>query len=178
MTRQTDQRLLAGELHRTFLASLGRSVIWHSELDEKPLEIDLEPPLPSHLRAYLFNATRPPGGRALGEHKVQLIAPGQRRGTRGVLDFSNGRIVLLVGYQTEDEVFILWDAYLHSSFAWSANLQVKGETITAALGDTIATQQRRIRRHGVEVVLACRPQHLGLAITERVSLTRRRLVEN
>src|SRR4051812_21894560 len=102
MTRQNDQRLPAGELHRTFLSALGEAVVWHSELAEKPLEIDLEPPLPRQIRAYVFNATRPPGGRSLGEHKVQLIAPGQRRGTRGALDFSAGRIVLLVGYQADD----------------------------------------------------------------------------
>jgi len=40
------------------------------------------PPLPPKLRVYIYNATYLPGGRTMGEHKIQLIVPAQLRGER------------------------------------------------------------------------------------------------
>jgi hypothetical protein len=98
------------ELHQHILDALGDSVFHHTNLTLKPLELDLRYPLPSKVRLYVYNATVPPGGRATGEHKIQLIVPGQARGQRGNLDHSGGRIPLLIGYQNEMDVFVLWDA--------------------------------------------------------------------
>lgn len=80
---QENERLSVEELHKTFLDALNGSVSAHTNLNIKPLEVDLKSPLPPMLRVYMYNATYPPGGRKMGEHKIQLIVPGQDRGGRG-----------------------------------------------------------------------------------------------
>ncbi|MCX5729632.1 MAG: hypothetical protein NTZ28_12500 [Nitrospirae bacterium] len=101
------------KMHQIFLAALGDSVVGHSRIDKVPLEVDLRPPLPVMLRVYMYTATHPPGGRTLGEHKIQLIMPEHKDKLRANFDHSGGRIVLLVGYEPELLVFILWDAGLY-----------------------------------------------------------------
>ena len=117
-----------------FLRALSGSVLSHSNLAKKPLNADLKPPLPHRIRLYLFKATYPPGGRTLGEHKIQLMVPGQLREQRASFDYSDGRIILLGGYRPDLKIFVLWDADLYGDFPFSRNVQVKAETIYAALG--------------------------------------------
>ena len=173
------ERVSQTELHRRFLDALGGVVRSHGVLNRKPLEAELFAPLPSRIRLYIFNATRPPGGRPLGEHKVQLIVPGQQRGDRGSFDHSDGRMVLLVGYAAEENVFVLWDAGLYTDFAWSRNVQVKAETLIQATAGKVAEQERRLRpadRNAVtETVLACPPTRLADALVRRVEITRNRM---
>lgn len=176
-----SERLPQAELHRRFTSALGTGLVRsHSELETKPFELDLFPPLPQRIRVYMYNATRPPGGRPLGEHKVQLIVPGQQRNQRATFDNGEGRIVLLVGYAPEEDVFVLWDAGLYPDFAWSRNVQVKSETIVRASAGKIATQERKLRppnaRPIVETVLASNPKNLGETIAKRMELTRNRLL--
>ena len=176
------RRLSQSELHKRFVDALGfDKVLLHGELDEKPIVLDLKAPLPQHVRLYLFNATRPPGGRPLGEHKVQLIVPGQGRGERGNFDHSDGRIVLLAGYSVEEDVFVFWDAGLYLNFAWSRNVQVKVETIIQASAGKIATQERVLRPRNepatTEVLVAGRADNLDAAILKRIELTRTRMLQ-
>lgn len=175
------ERVTQDELHRRLVRALGSSSVKsHSPWDAKPFELDLVPPLPQRVRVYMYNATRPPGGRPLGEHKVQLIVPGQRRGQRGSFDNGDGRIVLLIGYAAEEDVFVLWDAGLYTDFAWSRNVQVKAETIIQASAGKLATQERQLRppsgRPIVETVLAVKPRSLAEAVVRRMKLTRERLL--
>lgn len=174
-----SERVSQAELHRRFVAALGEKVEHHTNLDRKPLDLDLASPLPGRVRVYLFNATRPPGGRPTGEHKVQLIMPGQKRGERGQFDQSDGRIVLLAGYAAEEDVFVLWDAGLYPDFAWSRNVQVRAETLIEAAAGKIAPQERKLRPGDgeavTEVLLACPPALLAEAIRRRQDLTRARL---
>jgi len=178
LTRRVSQV----ELHRRFLTALGAHVSSHTELDHKPLEAELASPLPPRIRVYIFNATRPPGGRPLGEHKIQLIVPGQGRDDRGSFDQSGGRIVLLAGYAAEEDVFVLWDAGLYSDFAWSRNVQVKAKTIIEATAGKIAEQERRLRPSDgpavTETLLACRPERLADAIARRLEITRERMMRD
>ena len=167
------------ELHKRFLESLKNSVVYHSGINEKPLEVDLKSPLPKKIRLYIYNSTHPPGGRTLGEHKVQLIVPGQSRGERASFDHSGGRIVLLCGYQVEVEVFILWDASLYHDFAFSRNVQVKAETIYEAFAGNIGRQQRSLRTTSgtqKETVLTAKSSLLKEAILLRLSITVSRLL--
>ena len=175
------ERVSQEALQRRLVEALGAAVVRsHATWGSKPFEIDLAAPLPQRARVYLYNATRPPGGRPLGEHKVQLIVPEQRRGERASFDNGDGRIVLLIGYAAEEDVFVLWDAGLYSDFAWSRNVQVKAETIIAASAGKLATQDRllrpRNRRPSVETVLAAKPRLLAEAIVKRMDLTRQRLL--
>ena len=176
------QRVTQAELHRRFVAALDEKVHSHSDFDQKPLEAELASPLPPRIRLYIFNATRPPGGRPLGEHKVQLIVPGQKRGDRANFDQGGGRIVLLAGYAAEEDVFILWDAGLYHDFAWSRNVQVKAETIIKASAGRIAEQERRLRPADgsavTERLLASRPERLVEALARRVAITRERMMQD
>ena len=174
-------RVSQPELHRRFLKALGDKAKSNSEIERKPLEVDLSAPMPSRIRVYLFNVTRPPGGRPLGEHKVQLIIPGQKRGERANFDQSDGRIVLLAGYAAEEDVFVLWDAGLYADFAWSRNVQVKAATLIEASAGRVAEQGRRLRPTDgepvTETLLACPPQRLCDALVRRVEITRRRMAQ-
>jgi hypothetical protein len=175
------ERVAQEELHRRLVNALGPDrVRSHASFESKPFEMDLAHPLPQRVRVYMYNATRPPGGRPLGEHKVQLIVPGQGRGDRGTFNSGDGRIVLLIGYAAEEDVFIVWDAGLYSDFAWSRNVQVKAETIIQASAGKIATQERQLRpvtgAPTIETVLAAKPRRLAEAITRRMELTRERLL--
>ena len=164
-------------LHKKFVSSLEEYVISHCDFSKKPMEIDFKYPLPPRIRLYIYNATQPPGGRTLGEYKIQLIVPGQNRGERGSFDTTDGRIVLLAGYQSEIDVFILWDAGLYPEFAYSRNVQVKPETVYAALAGEIGRQQRSIRGQGKEIVLTANSKRLHEAIQLRIELIRKRLLE-
>lgn len=177
---EAPERLSTADLHGRFVAALGDKLERVSELADKPLELDLKAPLPTKVRLYLFNATRPPGGRPLGEHKVQLMTPGQERGARGSFDHSGGRTVLLAGYAPDEDVFILWDAGLYSDFAWSRNVQVKSATLAEACAMKLATQERRLRTSNGparEILVAASSQRLVDAIVDRVERTRARLME-
>ena len=141
----TDSTLETPELHQRFLDDLGDAVLNSSPLSEKPLELEFAPPLPSRVRAYIYNLTSPPGGRPADEHKIQLIAPGQRRDERGNFDLSEDAFVVLVGFSPDEGVYVFWDAYLHHDFSFSANAQVKGETVDLARAEGLATQERQLR---------------------------------
>ncbi|WP_436090673.1 helix-turn-helix domain-containing protein [Devosia sp. LjRoot16] len=175
-------RLTVEDMHRKFVGALGDQVVSHSDLAKKPLDLDLAHPLPRRVRLYLFNATRPAGGRPVGEHKIQLILPDQKRGARGKFAHDDGRFVILAGYAAEDEVFALWDAGLYDDFAYSRNVQIKAETITAASIGTVAEQLRMLRPKGAdpttEIVLASDTSHLGEALVRRSELTVSRLQED
>lgn len=174
-----SERVSQADMHRRLVQALGRRVVAAGPVDQKPFEIQLGSPLAVKARVYMYNATRPPGGRPLGEHKVQLIVPGQARGQRGSFDNRNGHTVLLIGYAAEEDVYILWDAGLYSDFAWSRNVQVKAETIIEATAGKLATQFRQLRPSDgpavLETLIAAPAEKLAEAIDRRIQLTRDRL---
>jgi hypothetical protein len=176
MVRRSDDRLSVGDLHRTFIDALREFVSSYTDPEEKPFEVDLRSPLPPKLRVYMYNATYPPGGRTMGEHKIQLIVPGQERGARGNFDSSGGRIPLLVGYRPDLQIFMLWDAELYVDFAYSRNVQVRAETVYEAFGQGIGRQKRRLWNHHTELVITSDARHLAQAILERQRYTVNRLI--
>ena len=164
------------ELHNIFIEAVTDYLVSHGDIYEKPLLLDFNSPLPQKVRLYIYNATHPPGGRTVGEHKIQLIVPGQKRGERGNFDRSDGRIVILAGYEAETEVFVLWDAGMFPDFAYSRNIQVRAETIYDAFAGRIGQQARNIRGRGTEIVLTSQKENLPAAIQKRVKITRERLI--
>ena len=153
-------------LHKQFLSSLEKYVLEHSNIHNKPLGVDLAPPLPHKIRLYIYNAGNPPGGRPLNEYKIVLNVPGQDRGERGNFDYSDGRIVILAGFIKEMDVYVLWDADLYKNFAFNRNLQVKAETVHAALL-LKCSKQTRNTHSGKEIVLAVKSEHLSDALMSR-----------
>jgi hypothetical protein len=173
------QRLPTEALHQRFIQDLGQSVVNHGDPAEKPLLLDLGLPLPPKIRLYLFNCTHPPGGRSMGEHKIQVRLPGQIRGTRANFDDSDGRMVILAGYQQELDVYIFWDSGLYRDIPDSRNVQVAPETVYRAYGGQIAQQTRNLRCTGMgvvsEVIVAAHSRNLVRAIERRQALTLQRL---
>ena len=169
---ERTQKLRKSRLNQMFVDGLGSAVQKTGDTNDSPLLLDLCHPFPLRLRVYLFNCTNPPGGRALDEFKAQIILPEHKKGERRAsLDYSDGRMPILAAYASIDGnvqngVFVLWDAHMHREFSYSANIQVKGETIISAMCEAVAEGTR----NNTEVVLAARPQHLLAAIKRRVAI--------
>jgi len=106
----------------------------------------------------------------LDEYKIQIILPGQTRGDRGRLDYSDGRLPILAAYVNEgtNGIFILWDADKHEDFAYSTNMQVKSEAIIGALSSRVS----KTRRNNNEIIVAARPEYLYDAIRCRIDIMR------
>jgi hypothetical protein len=147
-------RLSSLELNQAFVAALGDRVLHVDDLHARVLTLELAPPLPRLVRAYLFNSTNPPGGRSTPEHKIQLMVPAQGREDRGNFDFSGDRAVVLAGKVEDEDAWVVWDASLHRDFKFSGNAQVRTATVNTALEmGALATQERRLRL-GTETVIA------------------------
>lgn len=164
------KRFRKRELNRLFLNGLGEKVIWSSSEEKAPLLVDFmfAPDVKLRIRVYLFNLTNPPGGRAPDEYKAQIILPGQKKGEKASLDYSEGRLPILAAYIQEgpEGVFVLWDADKHDQIAFSSNIQVKAETIIMAAYKKIAYSKRA----NDETIVAVRPQYLFEAIKCRISI--------
>ncbi len=174
---EKPKKLKKQELNKLFIEGLGDRVVWSSDEDSAPLLIDVITNTGSEyrLRAYLFNLTNPPGGRAADEYKAQLILPGQKKKERASLDYSDGRMPLLVAYAQEgkDGIFVLWDADKHDQIAFSSNIQVKSDAILMAMYKEVV----RSRRANNEIIVSARPQYLYEAIKERISIMKERILE-
>ena len=171
------KKLKKQELNKVFLDGLGGYVKWSSEEDSAPLLIDVETQSGAEyrLRAYLFNLTNPPGGRAADEYKAQLILPGQKKKQKASLDYSDGRMPILAAYAQEgaDGIFVLWDADMHENISFSSNIQVKSDAIIMATYRKVVCS----RRTNNEIIVSARPQYLLDAIKERINIMRRKILE-
>lgn len=166
-------RLSKKALNSAFVDGLGEHVVWHSDISKSPLLLDLQP-RSLRLRVYLWNCTNPPGGRALDEYKVQVILPGQKRGERGQLDYSDGRLPIIGALvrDGEDISFTFWDADKHSDFSYSANMQVKADVII----ESFCTMVAETVRNNNERIVCARPQYLYDAIIRRMDIMHEELL--
>lgn len=169
------RRLRKSELNKAFLDGLGDHIKSHSNTEEAPLIVELCQPLSLKLRVYLFNCTNPPGGRALDEYKMQIIFPGQKRGERGKVDYSDGCFPILAAYvpEGEDGIFVFWDADKHDDFSYSANLQVKSDVIIKALCTKVASTKRK----NDEIIVAARTEYVYQAVLERLEIRRQNILK-
>lgn len=166
-------RISTSQLHTHFLDDLGDKFILLSDIEKKPLLFSPSKNRDIIYKAYIYNCTNPPGGRQLDEFKIQLKIPGQREGDRGVLDETDGTIILLVGfanYDTEENgVWIFWETKRHMSFAFNANLQVKMGMII----DTITKKYYPIKKRGNgEIIVLSNRSYLreALDLREKIDL--------
>lgn len=163
MSLPTDQ------LHRVFLDSLNGSVVWHSIEEEKPLLVDLAPPLPPRIQVYLYNLVEGAGISRRREYKISVRVPGQKTGEYGSFENRSDRFNLLVGYRRDLDVFVLWDAALHPRFKAGGNIQVASEPVLTAAATGEATQRRRLRSvDRTELVLICQGATLAGTLPRRV----------
>jgi hypothetical protein len=153
------------KLHERILAALGVRPDAGS-VDAVPLLLTI-PQVAVPLAVWAFTLTKPPGGRHPAESKIQLIVPGQGRRERGNFSGPLGRFKLLVGVHPDEDLFVLWDAYLQRDFAYSKNVQVRGPLLWDASVSGIATGTRRVGG-SQETVIVARGDHLGKAIKLRI----------
>ena len=158
------------DLHGSLVRALGGDVLQHSSLRQKPLSIDLALPLPPRLRVYMYKLVVG-GPRRAGEYKVLLRVPGQVRGEYGSFDHSEDRFALVMGYDPDLDVFVLWDASLHARFKWAGNIQVRAPTVYTAAAMGHAREVRPLTSGLTEVVIACRSAELPQTIDDRVLWT-------
>ena len=162
------------KIHSEIVTAVGSNAELCSPLDEVPFKMSLIGF--GTLAFYAFTMTSPVGGRPTGEYKIQLIAPGQKRGTRGQFDFPSGTFTILIGWSLEERVFAMWDAYAHESFSYSRNLQVKGESVWLAQANGLSISERHLRDgKGAETIVVCRDNYLLSGINDRVRLSAKRL---
>lgn len=166
-----DEKLSQSELNKIILDDLSPYIQDFSNASSKPLYVDLKKPYDFRMKIYMFNCTHPPGGRALHEYKIQLIIEGQKRKQRGRLDDTDGRFIFIVGYarplfDRNKGVYIFWDAERHKEFAFSANLQVKLDTLLK----TTEVPVVHYKRKNGEILLACTRDHVMEAINQRLDM--------
>lgn len=165
--------LMRAEQHRKFIAALGTAVVFHSDINQRPLEIEMNRPFPLQVRVYLFTCSNPPGGRAPDEYKFNLNVPGQSG--KGNFDTSDNCFIILAAYVEDEDpdadVWVLWDATMHKNFAMNANVQTKAELIQRARLNKVATLEKK----NGEIVIAARSKYLVEAIKLRNDLTFKKL---
>lgn len=164
-------QMSTSEISDLFVRALGKHVVFTSELDKKPLLVDLLLPQTVRLRVYLFNCTNPVGGRSPNELKFQLMVPGHKRGTRANFDYSDGRIVCVCGYirwrnDPDSGVFLFCDPGFHLDFAFSANVQVPLHTALGAFSGTMCIGEKKTG----ETIVAVTPDNLLAGLKKRIGL--------
>lgn len=169
-------RLSISSLHNAFINAIESYVLNSGDVEKKPLVLDLASPLPTRIRLYIYNLTHPPGGRSAKECKIQLILPGQETHIKGNFDISDGRFVLLCGYDFKMEVFVLWDSEVYKDFAYSRNVQIKFDAVCTALTGNIGQQERLLANGVKEIVLTCQSSKLYDAIRMRWKLSIERVI--
>lgn len=155
------------ELHRRFIEAIDYNSRWYSSLDSVPLEVDVTDPGLNKLIVYITNLTAPTQVNSAGE--LQLSQPEQERIGTDSFGSSNDGTVLLVGYDVDRDIFVLWDANHHQEFPDTSNIRVKEETLKTATEGEIGTQTRDLES-GEETVLTATPERLSDAIDRRVSI--------
>lgn len=143
-----------------------------SSLKDKPLLVDLAAPHPPRLRVYMYNLVGGVGTKRDREYKAVLRLRGQEVGAYESFDHSGGRVVILVAYRDDLDVFVLWDASLHPQFKNGGNIQVHTDTVMEAASLGMAEQRRRlVVAQTTEIVVACQSWNLPAALERRVELT-------
>lgn len=136
---------------------------------EKPMEIDLGPPV-GPARVYVFNVA-PSVGRGEDEFNIMLALPDRAQ-------FSyEGRRVFVVGYCPMYSVYVLWDGELYKEFTYNRSLYVKQQALAAARKTGTHTFSREIRRpyFTQEEVVVSKRDCLRQAFTLRRKLTQVRI---
>ena len=119
------------------------------------------------VRLYLWTVTadRSATGRPAGEHKIQLILPGQpkKRGSKASLEMGDGAFTALLGYSADFGVFVGWEAPLYQDFAYSPNVQCREELLREArdTGWAVAPPRTLKRAAAEEVRVAFTPGNLA-----------------
>lgn len=142
----------------------------------RPLDLALRHPLPPKCRFYVFalKGADDPTNRPYINLTVGVSGDDGLRS----FDRSGGYKPMVVGYESTDEVFVLWDADIYDvsgGFKYNRFCYVAADTILGALATGVATEARQMRKPDVtENVVACRSTqlHKGLLVRRDASIHR------
>lgn len=159
------------QLHKLFLEDVGDYAQCVEDSGRKPLCLRLDYPYNRDLKAYIFNCTAPPGGRSIDEFKVQMILDGQKRGSRGKFDTSDGKTSLIVGYANpffdqSSGLWVLFELDKHMEFAYSANIQVYLRQLLHALEEDVYV----CKKHNKETLVISQRKYLLPALQKRFDI--------
>jgi hypothetical protein len=160
------------DLHEITLEALNGYIETISEIDEPPLEVRFRSDRPAECRFYLFTLSEARDEhRAEDEYRIALRFPEHNDGdiNQAAPDRSGEHLVIISGYDTERELFVIWDDDLYDSYAWTSHLQVKEDTLNRAQENGIETQHRQGGAGG-ETVIVSSPDKLREALRLRYCL--------
>ncbi|HZR00548.1 MAG TPA: hypothetical protein VFC93_17245 [Chloroflexota bacterium] len=168
-------------LHQKILVALGDLVRTHDDLDKIPFVVRLTSDVGLSVFAFTLTPSKSATGRPTGEHKAQLIVPGQKRGAgeKGRLLVAPYSAPVIAAWSPQYDVFVLWDGYAHEEFAYSKNMQVKDTALSEAQTRGVYEVQRNLPalggvRRGLETVVVCTPSQLKDGIQRRIQLSAER----
>ena len=167
LERHSEVSPLTTDLHSQLIDALQPYLIGYTDINQKPLELDLTPPLPSRLRCYVYSLVRGGSSRER-EYKAVLRVAGQPVGEYGSFDFSGDRNAIALALRKDLAVWVLWDAMLHPQFKNGGNIQVHRDTVLTAAATGWAEQLRRLSDGTEERVIACQSTRLAEALRQRV----------
>ena len=165
---EASSYLTANDLNRAFCTAIGPTGAG-VDLDLRPVRLTIEG-LALRVAAFVYQASGPnrQGGKAY--YKLQLILPGQRRGDLGDYELNPGEFPLVIAFVPDRDVFVLWDANLHSGERYAFALTVKEDDVLQALGGEIVVSRRKSKGR-VEQVISVHRSSLVKGIGKRWELT-------
>lgn len=170
-------KLKQRELNDLFIKNIGANVDIIGDRNKRPLYLKLGAPYFRTVMAYIYNCTDPPGGRSVGEYKIQMTdGP---RGQKFHYEDPQGRTILLVGYATialgnaQEHEWVLFETAKHRVVAYSANIQIYLHQLLRALDQKVAVCVKRNK----ETVVIARPQYLPEALEKRFEIDQQKLLE-
>jgi hypothetical protein len=153
-----------------------------SALATRSLLLELELPLPPRLRFYVYRAGQHAAERQAGSFRIQMTTNAAdylevRRGRKKRYKFPRRDNVrpVVVGYEPDLKLFILWDADVidaGAGFPYSCGVQAPPELVFGALATGLRTGTRYKRTaRATEQLIAARPERLADALELRVQLS-------
>lgn len=161
--------LETNELHEALVLALNDSVLDHSDLLAKPLDLDIGPPVHAAVRCYVYNLVEGGASRP-NEYKAVLRVPGHPVGEYRSFERAPSRITLVVAYRDDLDVWVMWDATLHPRFKNGGNIQVRRGAVLDAAVSGYSLQERRVRGGYTETILLARSRQLPDLFRRRLLL--------
>lgn len=171
-------------LHRILVRSLlpvVREMPDDEELKGKPLELELDLPLPPRLRFYMFLATQHESERQPDTYRIQLTTGEEVSGGRRRFSRTDGIRPVLIGFDPRLDVFIIWDADVNDAgggFKYSQGVQAPPEVVYGALADGMSQGSRNVQRaKRSEMIVAVRRERLIEGLLRRIELSNNAITE-
>lgn len=146
------------------IAASGWNVQPLTSLNSNPLQIRISnKDIQGNLVTYVWNITH--GGKTRSEDEFRIQITGVQS-----LSFEENSKTLLLGIANVDgnDVFVAFNPFKHKTFGFSPSIQVNKKTLTSAIQEGVAFQEKSRNPRGSvnEIVVAVAPTHFMEYVTE------------